>query len=209
MKNPQQFFIRLLLFLVCCLHFQKLFHQLWQGRLTCSILFTILCICINICLSHVNLRDSPSPIPSLFSSLLPILVHGSRQLIDLNKLSKWPHLAPRRVLPTHTHTRKHSCNVIAGARYTHTHAHNKCQAMRVRPAAHSIKRGASNQSSRQQAVTAAVDHRAVFIETNKGKRHTKKKPSKESYSRRKSYSKTPYENYEKKLQFPTANSAKR
>lgn len=47
--------------------------------------------------------------------------------------------------------------------------------MRVRPAAHSIKRGASNQSSRQQAATAAVDHRAVFIETNKGKRHTQKK----------------------------------
>lgn len=177
MKNPQQFFIRLLLFLVCCLHFQKLFHQLWQGRLTCSILFTILCICINICLSHVNLRDSPSPLLSLFSSLFPILVHGSRQLIDLNKLSKWPHLAPRRVLPTHTHTRKHSCNVIAGARYTHTHAHNKCQAMRVRPAAHSIKRGASNQSSRQQAATAAVDHRAVFmlLKQTKAKDTQKKK----------------------------------
>lgn len=137
---------------------------------------------------------------SISPSLLAILVHGSRQLIDLNKLSKWPHLAPRRVLPTHTHTQTDSCYVIAGARYTHTHtahthAHNKCQAMRVGPAAHSIKRGASNQSCRQQAATAAVDHRAVFIETNKGKRHkTTKKPNKDSNSRCKPYSKTPYEN---------------
>lgn len=99
--------------------------------------------------------------PPLFPSLahIPILVHGSRQLIDLNKLSKWPHLAPRRILPTHT--RKHSCNVIAGARYAHTHstAHThmrttsvkRCVSRRQRiqlNAAQAIKAAGSNSSRR-------------------------------------------------------------
>lgn len=174
MENPQQFFIRLILFLVCCLYFQKLFHQLQQCWLTSSILFTILCICINICLSHVNLRDSPS----LSSSLFPILVHGSRQLIDLNKLSKWPHLAPRRVLPTHTHTRKHSCNVIAGARYTHTHMRTtsvkRCVSGRQRiqlNAAQAIKAADSRQQQQPQTTVR------YLLKQTKAKDTLKKKPS--------------------------------
>lgn len=93
--------------------------------------------------------------PPLFPSLahIPILVHGSRQLIDLNKLSKWPHLAPRRVLPTHT--RKHSCNVIAGARYTHTQHSTGHTHMRTTSVKRCVSRRQRIQLNAAQAIKAA------------------------------------------------------